>query len=396
MADSEPAPLSYEDGLALQRAGRFPEAIATYRAAAQRGLTVRLAANLGHCLFEVGEYAEAEHWMGLAARHQPANPDLRQRLGAIYSAQGRVDLAELEYRTALAFKPDFAAGELALASLLLSVGRFAEAWPLMESRTRTHQRVVPTVNLPYPEWTGDPLEGRSVMVQVEQGLGDQIQMARFASLLKARGAGHVTLTCRSPLAPLFLDTPGVDETVALDAGTTAKLRPHDLWTRYFTLPWRLGVTEQSLWPGPYCFAAEARKARWKPDARIGLAWQASPTGFNGANKGLPPEQARRLLDRGAISLQPEDTGVADMADTAAIIDGLDLVISIDTSIAHLAGAMGKPTWILLPFLKVDWRWMRNRADSPWYPSARLYRQARVEGWGEMVDQVLADLEAAGL
>lgn len=396
MADSEPTPPSYEDGLALQREGRFPEAIAVYRTAARRGLTVRLAANLGHCLAEVGEYAEAETWMGLAARHQPANADLRQRLGAIYSAQGRVELAELEYRTALAFKPDFAAAELALASLLLSVGRFAEAWPLMEARTRTHQRVVPAVNLPYPEWTGDPLAGRSVMVQVEQGLGDQIQMARFAAMLKARGAGRVTLTCRSPLAPLFLNTPGVDETVALDAGTTAKLRPHDLWTRYFTLPWRLGVTEQTLWPGPYCFASEDRKARWKPDARIGLAWQASPTGFNGANKGLPEDQTRRLLDRGAISLQPEDTGVADMADTAAIIDGLDLVISIDTSIAHLAGAMGKPVWILLPFLKVDWRWMRDRTDSPWYPTARLYRQARVNGWGEMVDQVLGDLATAGL
>ncbi|HEY8618412.1 hypothetical protein [Phenylobacterium sp.] len=393
MADSEaPAP-SPDDGARLQREQRWAEAVAAYRVAARSGLTVSLAANLGYCLGEMGEFAEAEHWLQLAVKHRAGSADLRQRLGAIYSAQDKVDLAEIEYRTALALKPDSDVAKLSLASILLSVGRYAEGWPLLEARTRLHAHVVPRANAAWQEWTGEPLEGRSVFIQVEQGLGDQIQMIRFARLLKARGAGRVTAGCRGPLAPLFLTAPGVDATVALDAGTRAQLERPDLWTHYFTLPWRLGVGANDLWAGPYLSAPEDRKARWRPDARIGLAWQASPTGFNGRNKSLPPELARRLLDRGAISLQPEDTGVADMADTAAIIDGLDLVISIDTSIAHLAGAMGKPTWTLLPRLKTDWRWLRGRTDSPWYPTMRLYRQQTAGEWAPLVDRVMADLDA---
>ena len=124
---------------------------------------------------------------------------------------------------------------------------------------------------------------------------------------------------------------------------------------------------------------------------VGLVWQASPTGFNAANKGLPRAVAQRLLDRGAISLQPEDTGAADFADTAAIIARLDLVISIDTAVAHLAGAMGKPCWTLLPYVHCDWRWLRDRGDSPWYPGMKLYRQAQPQDWSQTLDQVLADL-----
>jgi ADP-heptose:LPS heptosyltransferase len=106
---------------------------------------------------------------------------------------------------------------------------------------------------------------------------------------------------------------------------------------------------------------------------------------------MPAEVARRILDRGARSLHPEDTGARDFADTAAIIARLDLVISIDTSVAHLAGAMGKPCWTLLPYVHADWRWLRERTDSPWYPSLKLYRQTRPRDWSETVDQVLRDL-----
>jgi ADP-heptose:LPS heptosyltransferase len=127
-----------------------------------------------------------------------------------------------------------------------------------------------------------------------------------------------------------------------------------------------------------------------------VAWRASPTGFNGANKGLPDGLAQRLLDLGAISLDPADTGAADFADTAAIIEGLDLVISIDTSVAHLAGAMGKACWTLLPAIRCDWRWLRDRTDSPWYPTMRLYRQTRPGDWTATVEQVIADLGSAGL
>lgn len=393
MTDTAPDPSTlYDQGLALQRAQRWDDAVAVYREIARSTLTVRLAGNLGFCLGELGQFAEAEHWLRLAVLNRPAQADIRQRLGVVYAAQDKVQEAELEYRTALAFQADFAPAEMSLAALLLSVGRFADGWPLLEARVRMHERVVPPMNVPWPEWMGEPLAGRAVFVQVEQGLGDQIQMARFARDLKARGASRVTLGCRGPLAPLFLHTPGVDATVALDAGTAATIGPHDAWTRYFSLPGRLGITAGTLWTGPYVAAPPERLARWRTGARIGLAWQANPTGFNGANKSLPPALAQRFLDLGAISLQPEHTGAADMADTAAIVDGLDLVISIDTSVAHLAGAMGKPTWTLLPKLKTDWRWMRGRTDSPWYPSMRLFRQATPGDWGPTVDAVIAELE----
>jgi tetratricopeptide (TPR) repeat protein len=391
---SPPAPApTYEDGVRLQREQRWAEAAAVYREVARDVVTVRVAANLGHCLYELGELAEAERWLLLASRHWAGVPDLRQRLGAVYSAQDRVDLAELEYRTALALNPDYLQAKLSLSALLLSVGRFAEGWPLMDARVQLHERVVPKVNLSCPEWLGEPLDGRAVFVQVEQGLGDQLQMCRFAGELKARGAGRVTLACRSPLAPLLLSVPGVDATVALDARGVAQVGPHDCWTRYFSVPWRLGTTLRTLPNAPYIFAPADRLARWRPDAKVGLAWQASPEGFNGRNKSLPPELAKRILDLGAISLQPEDTGVADMADTAAIVAGLDLVISIDSAVAHLAGAMGKPTWTLLPNLKTDWRWMRGRTDSPWYPSMRLFRQAQPGDWAPTVDAVCAELAA---
>jgi ADP-heptose:LPS heptosyltransferase len=139
---------------------------------------------------------------------------------------------------------------------------------------------------------------------------------------------------------------------------------------------------------------------FRPDAdlggrRVGLAWQASPTGFNAANKGLTADEAQRLIGLGAVSLDPADTGVADFADTAAIIETLDLVISIDSAVAHLAGAMGKPCWTLLPYIRCDWRWLQGRRDSPWYPSMRLYRQTRPRDWRETLDQVIADLASPG-
>jgi hypothetical protein len=224
-------------------------------------------------------------------------------------------------------------------------------------------------------------------------------MARFVGSLKARGAAHVTLGCRPVLAPLFATLAGADAIVPIARGAAAQVATHDYWSRYFSLPEPLGLTLETLPAEPYLSAPTDRLARWAGfagRARVGVVWQASPTGFNAANKGLPDDLARRLLDAGAMSLQPDDTGAQDFADTAAIVAGLDLVISIDTSVAHLAGAMGKPCWTLLPAIHCDWRWLRERSDSPWYPSMRLYRQATPRDWRGTVNQVLADLAAAKL
>ena len=389
----------FQRGLALQKEARLAEAIDVYLALAKRVLTVKLAVNLGLCMRETGDRAGAIHYLELAARHSPGEVAVRRLLSGAYSEADRTGPAETELLAALALRPDDNQTRVALAGLYLSLGRFAEGWPLMAARIPLHPDVVPPIKLSFPEWRGEPLDGKSILVWVEQGFGDQIQFSRFANSLKARGAGRVTLGCRPILTDLFATIDGVDAVIGAGVGDTVQIPAHDYWSRYFSLPEPLGVTLETLPAGPYLTAPADRRPRWadyQPGARVGLAWQASPTGFNGANKGLPPDQAQRLLAAGAISLHPEDTGAKDFADTAAIIEKLDLVISIDTSVAHLAGAMGKPCWTLLPYLHSDWRWLRGRTDSPWYPGMRLYRHGVRQDWAGLVDRVLADLAAAGL
>ncbi|HZZ70087.1 MAG TPA: hypothetical protein VFE18_18090 [Phenylobacterium sp.] len=389
----------YRRGFALQQAGRHAEAVAVYRDLAARVLTLKLATNLGLSLGEIGERGEAVRYLTLAARHRPQDRTIGRLLATAQAEAGDTVSAEAGYLALLDAHPDDGEAQLALAGLYLSLGRYAEGWPLLAARTVLHAAVVPPVDPGFPEWRGQPLAGKAVLVWIEQGFGDQIQMARFANALKARGAARVTLGCRPALAHLFSTLAGVDAVIPIATRGVVDVGLHDYWSRYFSLPEHLGVTLEHLPAEPYLGAPADRLERWKNfggGARVGLVWQASSTGFNGANKGLPPDQARRLLDAGAVSLQPEDTGAGDFADTAAIVDGLDLVISIDTAVAHLAGAMGKPCWTLLPYVHSDWRWLRERRDSPWYPQMRLYRHGDRRDWPGVVDRVLADLAAAGL
>jgi tetratricopeptide (TPR) repeat protein len=382
-----------EQARALRKSGRGAEAVEILRGLAKSLLTVNLAVDLAQVLRELAQYEEAAHWARLAARHRPENPELRRLMGNILADLGRVEEAEAEYRAALAADPEHDSTKLALTGLLLSLGRYAEGWPLMEVRAKLKPSVVPPIALPYPEWKGEPLDGKSILVWWEQGLGDQIQMCRFAGSLKARGAAKVTLGCRPALVDLLATTPGADAIIPVPQGAGVPVPRHHYWTRYFSAPLHLGITLETLPKEPYLFAPADRLARWRGFSGIGLAWRASPTGFNASHKNVPDEQAKRLLDLGAVSLHPEDTGVKDFADTAAIMAQLDLVISIDTSVAHLAGAMGKRCWTLLPRVNTDWRWLRERTDSPWYPSMRLYRQQEPGRWDPVIDQVIADLEA---
>ena len=349
----------FAQAFARQSAGRFAEAAELYRALARRVVTVNLACNLAVCLAETGELDEALGWRETAATHRPD------------------DRVVLET-------------SLRLAAALLAAGRYAQGWPLMEARIALRPDAVPPMTAGAPEWTGEaPLAGKSVLVWVEQGFGDQIMCARFAADLAARGA-RVTLACRPALAALFAAMPAVAHALPVPTGQAVAVPRHDLWTRYLSLPHRLGVTLETLSGAPY-LRAPAAVAEVPAGERIGLAWRTSPTGFNAQAKRLPDDQAQRLLARGAVSLHPEDTGAADFAQTAAIIERLDLVISVDTAVAHLAGAMGKPCWTLLPAEGLDWRWLRARRDSPWYAAMRLFRQTEAGDWSGVVDEVLAEL-----
>lgn len=344
----------------LQEAGRFQEALEAYVALSREVLTVNTACNIARCHLRLGDPDAAQRELANVARQRPDHP------------------------TVLRFG-------LELGAALLAAGRYAEGWPWMEARVQLRPDAVPSVGVRFPEWTGEPLDGKSILVWVEQGFGDQIMLARFANQLAAQGA-RATLATRPPLVDLLAQMPGVAAVIPVALREAVSVPRHDYWSRYFSLPYRLGVTLENLSGAPYLSAPPDRRERWGGRRGVGLMWRPSATGFNSAAKVMPDPQAQRLLARGVVSLQPEDTGVADFADTAALIEGLDLVISVDTAVAHLAGAMGKPCWTLLPREGVDWRWMHDRADSPWYDSMRLFRQGEA-GWSALVDDVEAALDA---
>jgi hypothetical protein len=286
--------------------------------------------------------------------------------------------AEAAFRAALTESPGYARAEWGLAHALLGMGRYSEGWPLLRARFAIARDVVKAGSTVWPEWRGEPLAGKTLIITMEQGFGDIIMMARFLPQIRAAGA-RVMLAIRPPLVRLL--SPLADHIVPLEPGRSAATPPYDYWTHFFSLPEHLGARIETLPREPYLGGA-ARSA----SGGVGLVWRTGDT-----NKNLPESLAERLLAGGMVSLQPEDTGAADFAETADIIAGLDLVVTIDTAVAHLAGAMGKPVWILLPAHGVDWRWMREREDSPWYPTARLFRATRESGWDGLVERVEAAL-----
>ncbi len=280
---------------------------------------------------------------------------------------------------ALQLRPDHQRAISGLGMVLLGRGLYPQGWALYEARKSVDP--TPLDGGDIPEWNGDPLDRRRLLVWPEQGLGDEIQMARYIPLLK--GAGRVTLACSPPLARLFGDL-GVD----IFPTEGAAPPPADVYVRNFSLPRLLGTTLETIPPAPYLRAP----ADPKRDG-VGFVWRGDPTHPNDARRSLPSPDVLAPLGEVAelVDLQ---TPRGDFLDTAARIQGLDLVVTVDTSMAHLAGALGMPCWVMLPAHGTDWRWLRGRADSPWYPSLRLYRQTTPGDWAEVVARMKADLAAA--
>jgi hypothetical protein len=286
---------------------------------------------------------------------------------------GRYAEAEAAYRQWIAAEPQNPAPQYGLSHLLLARGAYDEGWALNEARSAIPETGIGKPRLSMPEWRGEPVA--SLLVWPEQGLGDQIMFARYIPALAARGIA-VTLVCQPPLARLFA---GLGAAVVPAVGQVALPRC-DAWCLIGSLPHRLGEAPAD----PYLPGGAG-------GAGVGVMTSGNPAHVNDANRSLPPEMAARALTFGE-NLAPTDPSARDFQETAEIISRLSLVISVDTAIAHLAGAMGKPVWLLLS-REVDWRWGYSGEHTVWYPSMRLFRQETLGDWATVLDRVAASLEA---
>jgi tetratricopeptide (TPR) repeat protein len=406
-------------GFTLEHSGAWTEAEACYRCAiALNPDVLSTHLNLGGLLTSQKRLAEAEETYEHALSLDDASPALWSNLGALYLCWQKETQAERCLRLAIALDASYAKPRFNLAYVLLRQGRFDEGWACLEARD---WYAALARNLTCPRWAGEPLVGKSVLIGYEAGHGDMVQFCRYASVLKAQGAAHITLMCHPALKRLFSSLAAVDEVVAFDAALPLPaLGNWDYWTPPLSIPYHCQTRIDSIPASlPYLHAQPDAVAYWetllpRDGLRVGLVWKGNPQFENDADRSLPHlavlAPLGRLAGASFISLQKGageaqaqhppaglpllDLGpqMADFADAAAIVAGLDLVICVDTAIAHLAGALGKPCWVLLPDYKTDWRWMTHRIDSPWYPGVmRLFRQHTAGDWAPVVAEVCAAL-----
>lgn len=400
--------------LLLEERGALAEAEDHYRQAlALKPEQPQARLNFGAFLAIQKRFAEAEDVYRQALAITPDSPAALSNLGVLLASLKREEEAEACYRRALALAPDYRKAAFNLAYLLLRQGRYEEGWLRLESR----DWYAPLENyLRCPRWQGEPLAGKSLLIGFEAGHGDMIQFCRYAALAKAQGAARVSVLCHPGLVALFAAMAAVDEAIAVDAPFPAD--GWDYWSPPLSLPFhfktRLDTIPAQL---PYLFARAERITHWadllgprREALRVGLVWQGNPRFENDAERSLAslallaplgqvPDLRLISLQKGRgeeeaanppASMEITDFGshCADFADTAALVMNLDLVVAVDTAVAHLTGALGKPCWLLLPDYQTDWRWLKEGKDSPWYPGVmRLFRQPAGGGWETVIEQV---------
>jgi hypothetical protein len=361
------------------RAGRLDEAETAYRAALKAGEQPGPAAyNLGNILNQRFRFEEALEHLRLALRLQPEGPNSLSAMGRAFLGLHDPISAEAALRRSLELDPGNDLVRMRLSWSLLMQGRYLEAWPFWEHRpSRLDNRIL---RARFPEWRGEPLRGRSILVWGEQGLGDEIQAARFLPWLREHGPRRITLASLSANVRVLAQT-GADQVVSREGPVSGA--GFDFWVLIWSLPGRLGVTYDTVPGAPYL-----RPPNVVRTGGVGFAWAGNPANPNDLERSVPPEQRGPPIPRG-VELRP----AGDMLDSLERIAALDEVVAVDTSWAHLAGAMGLPVRLLLSHAGQDWRWMPPGDSSPWYPSARIYRQPTPGEWGSVLTRLRQDLAA---
>ena len=441
------ADIHYNLAGALESLGEFEKAIASYRIAiSKRANFPQACNNLGNALATVGAFDDARTAYSAAIAQQPNYAEAYANRASVRFALRRFALAKEDCDTALELNPDMAVAYCNRSVILRETGDIARAiedceaalaidpdyldvkwnraltqlltgdwksgWDGFELRfQKSHNRI----EKPMPhiaDWAGEPLEGKRILIYCEQGFGDTIQFIRFALVLQKRNA-DVAIKAPKSLIPMI-------SSMGLDVFSDVPDLAFDYKVALMSIPRLLGITPSSIAPvSPYLNADPGKVAIWRSflpssGVRVGISWQGNPLASADSGRSIPLAQFEPLarLDQVHLVSLQKGQGVEQIAafanrhrlmtlgeidndgaftDTAAIIQNLDLVVTSDTSIAHLAGALGKPVWVALKYVP-DWRWLLDRTDSPWYPSARLYRQTRLDDWTSVFDEIASDLK----
>jgi Tfp pilus assembly protein PilF len=409
-------------GWLREQASDLDEAQLCYqRAVTLRPANLQIRLNLGAVLLKRKQFVAAETVQREAVALAPDSPAAHSSLGMLLACLQREAEAELCYRSALALDPSYGKALFNLSYLLLRQGRMEEGWAALETRSHfSHLSAYFTC----PRWAGEGLSGKTIVIGFEGGHGDMIQFCRYALLLREMGAREVTIVSQPALATLLgrlLPAGGIR---VIPADRHVSPSDWDFWTPVMSLPFLCQRSPGSAGvpvyaPIPYLSADPVQRKLWAarlPSAsmNVGVVWRGNPDFENDADRSLPSlsalaplgaiegihfvslqkgrGQEEALAPPAGMALQASGGQLQDFADTAALLANLDLVITVDTAVAHLAGSMAVPCWVLLPDYRCDWRWQTGREDTPWYPgSMRLFRQATRGGWADVVSRVAEEL-----
>lgn len=397
-------------GVALRAQGKYAASVASYR----RSLALKpgnpgVYSNMGNALRELGRVEESRVAHERAVAMAPESAEAVYNLGLVFRDLNDLEQAIGCFDRAIKLRPDHVEAHWDRALILLHMGRLEDGFREYEWRWRLDQSQ--PRNFEQPQWDGSDLTGRTILVHQEQGFGDMIQFARYLPQLKEKGA-TVVVECQAELARLFTMMGAVDKVVIQGGAEPA----FDTYLPMLSLPRVLGTTLDTV-PArvPYLTPPEIHGLHLAAPAghlKVGISWAGKPSHRNDRNRSVGLDRFIDLAGEAGMSFFSLQKGpsaeqltelscdaliedvslkVQDFADTAVVLSQLDLVITVDTAIAHLAGAMGRQVWVALPFAP-DWRWMQDRDDSPWYPTMRLVRQQRPGDWDGVFNRLRLMLE----